>query len=259
MKLLSNILSLFKRNQTIPVVAFEDSWIPILQQDFGIYNSLPPALQDKLHTKISQFMATKSFEGCNGFELTDAVVLLISAQACLLVLNQEGVPYPRLNTILVYPTTFRSVQQQVDANGIVSEREVHRLGESWTSGSVILAWDSTLNGARNEQDGHNVTMHELAHQLDQADGNADGAPLRYLSRNELVMWARTMEEAYTKFLKISQKRGKTVIDRYGATNPAEFFAVVSETFFEKPKQLQKKWPDLYELMKEFYDLDPLNW
>ena len=100
---------------------------------------------------------------------------------------------------------------------------------------------------------------EFAHQLDQEDGQADGAPACGLSRNELRVWCHVMQEAYTKFLDKANRRQKTVIDKYGATNPAEFFAVVTETFFEKPKQLRKKWPELYELMKSFYSMDPLAW
>jgi len=256
MSLFSFLLS---KSPKIVNATFDPAWIPILEKDFRLYRELPEVLREKLHDKIALFIATKSFEGCNGFELSDEVIVLISAQACILILNQDELPYPQLHTVLVYPSTFKSMQPTASTGGIITEQEVSRLGESWTTGTVILAWDATLHGGRDPLDGHNVTIHEFAHQLDQDDGVADGAPLSRFSRQEAIVWCRVMSNSYERYLKIANKRGKTVIDRYGATNPAEFFAVVTETFFEKPKQLSRKWPELYELMVDFYRLDPLAW
>ena len=253
---LEPFLSIFRGSAIKP---FEASWVPIIEKNFPIYQKLPPRHQSSLHEKVAHFISTKNFTGCNGFDITEEVIVLISAQACLLILNHEGEPYPNLRTILVYPSTFRSIQKNIDPYGVISEEVVHRLGESWDRGSVVLAWDSVLHGARNITDGHNVSIHEFAHQLDQEDGAADGAPLYSLSRNELRVWCKVMQEAYMKFTNKVDNRKRTVIDKYGSTNPAEFFAVVTETFFEKPKQLNKKWPELYELMKDYYDLDPLSW
>ena len=120
--------------------------------------------------------AASELEGCNGLELTEGMILTVAAQACLLVIHREGDPYPGLKVVYLYPTTFSSVQKQVDAMGVVTEGEVHRLGESWKMGTVVLAWDSVEQGARNIHDGDNVTFHEFAHQLDHEDGATDGAP-----------------------------------------------------------------------------------
>jgi len=253
---LEPIFSLFRGPEVEP---FQEAWIPYLEKSFPIYQKLPVDLKNKLHNQIASFIATKHFTACNGLVLTEEMIVLISAQACILTLNHEGDSYPRLSTILIYPSTFTSIQKSIDSFGVISEKEVHRLGESWDKGSVVLAWDSTKGGAKNPYDGHNVSIHEFAHQLDQEDGLADGAPACGLSRNELRIWCHVMQEAYTKFLEKAGRRKKTVIDKYGATNPAEFFAVVTETFFEKPKQLHKKWPDLYELMTSFYKLNPIEW
>lgn len=258
-ELLKPFLSLFANKETKPEITFLDSWVTLLEEDFPLYERLPEEYKEILHEKIVEFISSKTFVGCNGFELSDEVIVLISAHACTLILKQEGTVYPKLNTILIYPSTFQSVQKNVDANGIVTEEVVSRLGESWTSGSVVLAWDSVLNGARNRFDAHNVAIHEFAHQLDQEDGVGDGVPYNGLTKNKLHVWCHVMEECYNRFIKIAEKPGKTVINRYGATNHAEFFAVLSETFFEKPKQLNKKWPDLYDIFKDYYDLDPLSW
>jgi len=222
---------LFARKPKVIDATFNLKWIPILEKSFRLYQELPSELREKLHQKIAEFIATKTFEGCNGFELNDEVVVLISAQACILILNQDGLPYPKLHTVLVYPSTFKSMQQRAGVGGIISEEEVSRLGESWTTGTVILAWDATLHGGLDPLDGHNVAIHEFAHQLDQDDGAADGVPLSRFSRQEAIVWCRVMSDTYQKYLKIADKRGKT----------------------------KRKWADLYELMVDFYGLDPLEW
>ncbi len=174
-------------------------------------------------------------------ELTEEMILTVAAQACMLVLHREGEPYPELRNVYLYPTTFSSVQKRQDVFGIVTEGEIHRLGESWETGTVILSWSSVEHGARNIFDGGNVTFHEFAHQLDHEDGATDGAP-PLPSREAYRSWARVFGENYADFQTLLEDGKRTVIDSYGATNPAEFFAVVTETFFEKPRQLQKETP-----------------
>jgi len=250
---------IFNRKEQLPSLKFEQSWLTYLETEFPLYHKLPSPLKTKLQDRIVSFISKVNFAGCNGFQLTDEVIVLISAQACFITLNLEEPCYPKLQSILVYPSTFSSIQAHQNSDGVITEEIISRLGESWDNGTVILAWDSVFHGARNIQDGHNVSIHEFAHQLDQEDGSTDGAPVMKLSRNELKIWCSVMQESYDKFLKIADKKGKTVIDHYGASHPSEFFSVVTETFFEKPKQLHKKWPELYKLMKNFYRLDPLSW
>jgi Mlc titration factor MtfA (ptsG expression regulator) len=136
----------------------------------------------------------------------------------------------------------------------VTEREVTTLGQSWTRGNVILAWDAALGGGRDFHDGHNVVLHEFAHQLDQEDGSADGAP-PLPSRGLYGPWARVLGAEYESL----RGPGRHVLDEYGGTNPAEFFAVATEAFFEKPRQLRKKHPQLYEQLKAYYQQDPAQW
>ena len=136
--------------------------------------------------------------------------------------------------------------------------ESARLGESWDCGVVVLSWDSVLGGARNFEDGHNVAFHGFAHQLDQEDGAADGAPILE-SRSAYAAWARIFKQEYDALVAKTAKGRKSTLDRYGATNPAEFFAVATETFFEKPHQLKAKHPELFKELQYFYTVDPTNW
>jgi Mlc titration factor MtfA (ptsG expression regulator) len=150
------------------------------------------------------------------------------------------------------------VQQRRDEIGIVSEGVVHRLGESWSSGTVVLAWDSVAHGALNMHDARNVTFHEFAHQLDHENGDTDGAPA-LPCRESYRSWARVFGANYAEFQELVEAGKRCVLDPYGATEPAEFFAVATETFFEKSRQLHKKYPELYEELKGFYGVDPREW
>jgi Mlc titration factor MtfA (ptsG expression regulator) len=239
-------------------VPFREEWIALLEQNLPLYRRLDAELRGLLQQRIGQFMATVRFEGCGDLELDDEMVLTVAAQACLLVLHREGTPYPMLQVVYLYPSTFSSVMRQVDELGIVTEEKMHRLGESWSSGSVVLAWDAVAHGAKNIGDAGNVTFHEFAHQLDHEDGPTDGAP-GLPSGAAYRSWARVFEENYADFLELVEQGKEKVLNSYGATNPAEFFAVTTEAFFEKPRQLLKHWPDLYEQLRNYYRLHPAEW
>ncbi len=251
------IRSLFTGEQEVESV-FKEEWKELLAENVPLYLRLPDELKIRLHERVARFISSTRFEACNGLELTERMILTIAAQASMLVLFRDGEPYPDLRTVYLYPTTFSSVQKRRDAYGIVTEGEVHRLGESWETGTVILAWDSVEQGARNIHDARNVTFHEFAHQLDHEDGNTDGAP-GLPSREAYRSWARVFQENYAEFLGEIAAGKRTLMDQYGATNPAEFFAVATETFFEKPRQLYKKMPELYAELKVYYGVDPQEW
>jgi len=232
---------------------FPAEWLDILHRNFPMYEHLPAATQKQLQGHTQVFLAEKNFEGCAGLELTDEMKVTIAAQASFLLLSGKCSYYPRLHSILVYPSTYVARSEHMDGAGDSS-----RLGESWTTGAVVLAWDATRRGGMDMKDGHNVVFHEFAHQLDQDDGLADGAPkLENLSR--YAPWARVLSKEYYALQKRAGSGRKSVMDDYGATDPAEFFAVATETFFEKPAQMKEKHPDLYEELKEYYELDPGEW
>ena len=235
---------------------FSPDWFAILKDNLPPYQKISPQLQKQLNDYIRIFMAEKSFEGCGGLNLTDEIKVTIAAQACMLLLNRKCDCYPKLYSVLVYPSTY--VAGSRNSLDLQPTDVSVRLGESWNHGAVVLAWDSVKKGAVNFRDGHNVTMHEFAHQLDQEDGRGDGAPILE-TRSAYSAWSRVFSKEYERLLHKTRNGQKSVMDKYGATNPAEFFAVATETFFEKPAQLQKKHPDLYQELQGFYKVNPIEW
>jgi len=244
-----------KRIRTLRATPPSDSWQPILDENFNMVQRLAVDQQGQLFGAMQVFLDHVKFEGCGGQEITEEIKVTIAAQACLLLVGREHKVYPRLKTILVYPHTYKS-----GASGMFGgdNGQGARLGESWGCGVVVLSWNSVEGGARNLKDGHNVTMHEFAHQLDQEDGSADGAPI-LASRSAYSAWAHVLSKDYTQLCKKTKRGKRDVIDNYGATNPAEFFAVSTETFFEKPKQLQDNHPDLFDELQSYYKVNPLEW
>jgi hypothetical protein len=236
---------------------FPEEFKQIVRSNVPLYSRLPDSLKEQLHGLINVFIAEKNFEGCGGLELTNEMKVTIAAQACILLLNRRTKYFPKLRTILVYPHTY--VARTVSSNGIItSNGQSVRLGESWQSGPVVLAWDSVKGGTLNITDARNVVLHEFAHQLDQEDGAADGAPILE-RRSRYITWARVLSKEYEVLRKKMRKHRRSVLDKYGATNPAEFFAVATETFFEKPRQMEKEHPELYDELKNYYKVDPAAW
>ena len=238
-------------------VPFPEDWRKIVEKNVPLYIRLPDSLKQQLHGLVNIFTAEKKFEGCGGLKITDEIKVTIAAQACMLLLNRKAHYFSKLHTILVYPHTYAA--KTVSSNGTVTiNGQSVRLGESWQNGPVVLAWDSVTGGTRNIADAQNVVLHEFAHQLDQEDGSADGAPILE-HRSSYIAWARVLSKEYEILQKKKKKHRKSVMSKYGATNPAEFFAVATETFFEKSKQMKKRHPELYDELKNYYKLDPVEW
>lgn len=217
------------------------------------YGHLPDDLRAQLCGHIQVFLDEKQYEGCGGLTITDEIRVTIAAHACLLLLSRDTDYYPELISILVYPSTYKvSVTKTY---GILEvEHDSVRLGESWTEGKVILSWDAVLHGSVEHYDGQNVALHEFAHQLDQEDGVGDGAPI--LPVNSMyTSWARVLGDEFDALRSKTVTGDQSVLDKYGATHPAEFFAVATEAFFEKPDKLKRKHPELYDQLKQFYRLD----
>jgi len=229
---------------------FKQSWIKILESNFQLYNKLPNDLRRQLHGHINIFLNEKNFVGYNGIKIDDTIKLTIAAQACVLLLNRKTNYYPHLTNILVYPYAFTHSDHEGNAHS-------GRLGESWHRGPIVLSWQHSQVGGKIDTDGKNVVMHEFAHQLDQENGDSDGLPI--LQHNNIQQWSGVLSKEF-KTLKLKLKmRKKSLLDKYGATNPAEFFAVITEHFIEQPRQLKKKHPELYLELKKYYQLDPVDW
>ena len=237
---------------------FPPEWEEILNRNVALYRYLPDALKKELQQHINVFLGEKTYEGCAGLEITDEIRVTIAAQACILLLNRtKPTYYTTLYSILVYPSAYVAKQVTVDGMQHTEEMSV-RGGESWTRGEVVLAWDFVRKAAIDLAFGHNVVLHEFAHQLDQEDGRADGAPILGRSTSYKT-WARVLSKEYEGLRRNALSGRQDIMDAYGATNPAEFFAVATETFFEKPKQMKLVHTELYEELKSYYGLDPLKW
>jgi Mlc titration factor MtfA (ptsG expression regulator) len=226
----------------------------ILDRNVLWIRKLPAADRRELEGLVQIFLDEKRFEGCGGLVVTDEMRLTIAAQACILLLRRDTDVYPGLHSILVYPHAYVApvVTHQ---GGIVTEGTSVRLGQSWSRGSLVLSWDAVRRDAVDVDDGHNVVFHEFAHQLDQLDGASDGTP-PLPSRSRYLAWARALGSAYDDLLERVHQHRPSVLDAYGATSPAEFFAVATECFFEKPVALESLYPALYHELRRFYRRDP---
>ncbi len=244
-----------KKRQRLREQPFPPQWRAILQRNVPYYRALTAAEQEELHGHIQVFLAEKRFEGCGGLEITDEIRLTIAAQACILLLHRQSDYYPRMSTILVYPRRFFVEAAQPAAGGFVIESLEDRLGESWYRGPVVISWDDVRQDAADAHDGHNVVFHEFAHQLDSESGAVEGAPA-LPRRSMYVAWARVLGREYRRLIRDLEQHRRTILDEYAATNPAEFFAVATEAFFEKPAALRRRHPELYEQLKGFYQQDP---
>ena len=232
--------------------------LAILQKNFKVYQKLSEEQQKQLFGLINVFIDEKDFTGCEGLEITDEIKVTVAAQACLLLLNNRTQPwYRKLHTILIYPSAYVAKSKTQEAD-VISEGDSVRLGESWGAGSIVLSWSHSRHGGVNFNDGANVVLHEFAHQLDQVDGPADGVP-NFDSQASYMDWANILGKEYKKLVHKTVKNQKTLLDKYGATNEAEFFSVATECFFEKPRQMSKKHPELYLNLSKYYGLDPKEW
>jgi MtfA peptidase len=240
---------------------FSDEEKRILDRDFPRWRWIPAGLLNRFAGDTRVLMEEKNFEPCGTLkEVTDEMRLVISAQAALTILGKKDHRYfPRLRSILIYPGAFRDHGRRRFDIPEAEDRGV-LYGESWDTGSVILSWDNVVAGGRNADDGMNVVIHEFAHQLDQYNGIADGIPL-LPDRAAYARWSEVMGSHYDALVAASEDRNgpEPFLDPYGATHPAEFFAVISETFFEEPFDLVEEHPDLYEELARYYALDPASW
>jgi Mlc titration factor MtfA (ptsG expression regulator) len=249
----------FKRRRRGRIMAqpFPAKWEAHLRL-CGFYPRLPEADREELRRKVLVFLDEKNFEGCRGLVITDEVRVVIAAHACLLLLHRDTDFYDSLVTILVYPSAFFVDHVEVDEHGLESAMRAENAGESWDQGNVIVAWDVARHGALDPRDGLNVLLHEFAHQIDAEDFRTEGAPVME-TKEQRKEWARVMQAEFERLLDDVENDRETLIDDYGATNPAEFFAVCTETFFEKPHQLEKHHPELFAQFKTFFKQDPTTW
>ncbi len=234
---------------------FPIAWTGYLWANVALYHSLSAHEQTKLGDIARVLVAEKNWEGCGGLALTEEILVTIAAQAALLVLGFEGEYYPNVETILVYPQGFLVTVRRPGVGGVIAEQVVPYAGEAAQRGPVVVSWADARRGGREAGDGHNVVLHEFAHKLDMRDGAADGAP--YLRDGaQIAMWSRVMSAEYRRLVEETQAGEPTLLDAYGATDAAEFFAVATECFFEMPRRMQNEHPELYAVLSGYYKQDP---
>ncbi len=233
---------------------FPAAWEDILRRNAPFFRRLSKEDRAELREHIRVFLVEKRFEGAAGLRITDEIRVTIAAYACLLLLHRPTDYYPGLYTIIVYPGAYVAERVVREGYGIVTERAETRLGESSPRGAVVLSWDAVA-AASDVGDCRNVVLHEFAHQLDAEDGSVEGAPALD-DRSRYVAWARILGEEYERLRRDTALGRRTLLDRYGATSPAEFFAVATECFFTRPELLRARHPELYGELRDYYRQDP---
>jgi len=228
-----------------------------LRRRVPLYPAMPPPLRERLDGLVNVFLAEKEFVGCGGLSVTRPMQLAIAAQACLLVLGRDEHVYDALRSVLVYPSQFVVREEWHDEDGVVTEEERVLSGQAWDVSRILLSWeDVTSRGSG--ADAYNVVLHEFAHYLDHEGGGMDGAPLLG-DREEHARWAATFQAEFDALRAAVDRGEQTLLDPYAAEDEAEFFAVVTEAFFEAPQDLSGLHPELYGRLREYYRLDPAAW
>jgi MtfA peptidase len=236
---------------------FPDSWLQTLKTRAPYYSVLPEPLRSELHKRILVLMAEKNFEGCGGFKLSESEQVIIAAYAGLLIIGEPSDYYPSLRTILVYPENYMAPVHEEDDSGIMTEGIEPRSGESWDLGTIVLSWDDIQIDLEHPFSGQNLIIHEFSHQLDNQYGMTAGIGINgnIYTENE---WNKTLSKHYLELRRDISRGRKNLLDPYGSTNPAEFFAVATECFFENGYRLQLNFPKLYAMLKNFYNIDPAS-
>lgn len=245
------------RRSRLRAQAFPAPWRAILRRNVPQVARLPTDMQLRLKRQMQVFLAEKQFIGCAGQIITDEVRVTIAALACLPLLGRSRGYYPRLHSVLVYPGAF--IVDRVRQQGPLQMQQRQVLsGESWGEGQVVLSWDHVQREAADPAAGHNVVLHEFAHQLDQDKGFANGAPLLG-DRGRQARWAQVMQHSFAVLRSRLEDGEPDPLGDYASTEPAEFFAVASERFFCQPAALAQAHPAVYAELSRFYELDPLLW
>jgi Mlc titration factor MtfA (ptsG expression regulator) len=242
------------RREKIAAKVFPEDWRQVLRSNVPQYSVMTADERTELERQIQVFISEKHFEGCGDLKMTDEIRVTIAAHACTLTLHLDAGFFPKLRTILVYPTAYKPKYAAWYHKHSTDEADPH-LGESWGMGVVVLAWDAVKANARRNPDQPQLVYHELAHQLDQEDGAADGVPL-LATPEQYERWTRVLKHEYKLHCEAVENGDELVMRDYGATNHAEFFAVATECFFEAPKKLHDRHPDVYDVLKEYYQQDP---
>lgn len=250
------MLNWFRKRRRAKILAktWPSEWSLYLNRNVRLSWHLTESETLKLRSCVQIFVTEKNWEGCEGLVLTEEMRVTIAAQACLMLLGTENFYFDNVKTILVFPHSFS--RQTTD--GFLHGNTQHRSGEAWQGGPIVLSWRDALRGGRNEDDGSNVVIHEFAHALDGLDGEMGGS-LIFPDQETSDRWSHVVDREFSELLAARDHGRETLIDYYAATNRAEFFAVATETFFEQPSQLKERHGELFQLLQEYFHIDPTDW
>ena len=239
----------------LPTDPVPSAWPQLVARQVPLVSRLPAPDQERLFRLMQLFLKEVPLEGCAGLEITEEIRVTIAAEACLLLLKMPYPRYIRVRRVLVYPSSFVPRTAPSLASGHVVDPDVPLRGQAWQSGVVVLGWDSVKRDTLTASDGENVVLHEFAHMLDGEDGSMDGIPMLD-SSSAYRAWASLLSVQFAEHVAHTQRGEPTTLSPYGAKNRAEFFAVATEAFFERPVELRANEPELYALLTDFYKLDP---
>ncbi len=222
-----------------------------------IFRGLSSVERGRLRNLATVFLRRKTLRGVQGLSVSTEMGVAIAAQACLLIMNLGLDYYDGWVEVVIYPGAFRVARDNTTATGVVSREEKTLSGESWLHGPVILSWDDVASDLASSHPGHNVAVHEFAHKLDMLNDRANGMPPLHadMARQQ---WTAIFSEAFDHMQRHLAHHHRPGINAYGATTPAEFFAVVSEYFFTDPQTLRLQSAAVYDQLVLFYRQDPLK-
>ncbi|BCS55865.1 zinc-dependent peptidase [Geobacter sp. SVR] len=255
---LKSLFSFFeRRSKGRDADGFPDAWLDTLAE-LPLWHRLPEADQKELQGHVLAFLEKKRVEGANGMVVDDAVRVTIAAQACLLLLHRSTGYFPAISSIVVYPGEYVACWQETDESGIVTESEDCRSGEFAGNGALVLSWEDVGLAGVDDEGSYNVIIHEFAHLLDEEYRLSSSTGTGENGRGSSP-WEVIFEHEYHRLQHAAAHCRPSLFDHYGAENPAEFFAVLTETFFENPCPFKLRHPELYAAMEELFRQDPASW
>ncbi|MCG2635104.1 MAG: zinc-dependent peptidase [Gammaproteobacteria bacterium] len=226
-------------------------------RETAVFERLSAVERAHLRLLTTLFLRRKSFSPVQGLVLTEEMAVAVAALACLPVLQLGLGYYDGWVEVVIYPGAFRVKRESTDENGLVSLEDRVLQGESWSRGPVILSWDDVAADLAADESGHNVVIHEFAHKLDMLNGRANGMPPLHPDMVRQA-WTDSFSDAFEHLQRRLAHHHRPAISAYGATTPAEFFAVASEVFFTDPERLQHQFPEVYDQLVLFYRQAPAN-
>jgi Mlc titration factor MtfA (ptsG expression regulator) len=251
-----------RRRRRSAAMGLPEPWRQVLERNAPLRARLPAPARDRFDALVSAFVAEKHYVGCNGLTVSDEMKVTIAAHACSLLLGRPNELYDALRSILVYPTPFWVDEEVQDEDGLVTRRRHVLSGQSWDSSRIVLSWEDVLETIENPGTGYNVIVHECAHYFD-AEGAAPVTPHDAAGAGTGQVrsgsWRDELDAEYERLADQVDDGIETFLDPYAAEDPAEFFAVVSEEFVERPVELGQAEPKVYALLRAFYGIDPASW